>query len=94
MARASRVCPQPGCPVIGPCATHARPNANARGYGSGHQARRAADLRALADEPGRPCPWCGTPMHAGMVLDWDHTKGGLTCASCNRADGGRRSHQS
>jgi hypothetical protein len=93
--RAPRPCSYPGCPTIvtsGACSVHARPGPRARGYDTSHDQRRAADLRALAANPGRPCPWCGTPMHPGMALDWDHTKQGLACARCNRADGGRRSH--
>ena len=92
MARAPRVCPQPGCPNFQPCQAHKRPGPRQRGYDRTHDKRRAADLQALAANPGRPCPWCGTPMHVGMALDWDHTKRGLTCARCNRADGGRRAH--
>jgi hypothetical protein len=93
---ASRVCSTPGCPTLverGHCKEHARPGPRQRGYDRAHDKRRAADLRALLLLARSTVPVVLDTDAVGMALDWDHTKRSLTCARCNRADGGRRSHE-
>ena len=46
---------------------------------------------------GIPCHFCGKPMLPGQALDLDHTDDrasyrGMTHASCNRADGARKTN--
>lgn len=73
-----------------------------RGYGSVHQAKRRAALRAHLD--GDPCPLCGQPMFKEQGLDLDHETpialGGsrngptrLTHRVCNRRAGQRLGQQ-
>lgn len=66
----------------------------ARGYGAGHQKRRAAALAALV--PGTPCSRCGGPMYRDQALHLDHTDDrsgyrGLSHARCNTSAGGKKS---
>lgn len=61
-------------------------------YRGSHQAIRRA---LLPSAYGQPCHFCGRPMLPGQALDLDHRPGGagyrgMTHATCNRADGGRR----
>ncbi len=94
-----RVCSQPGCPELTTttyCTEHTRARDRARGtrqqrgYDRAHEQRRAADLPAAY---GKPCPYCQQRMWPHQALDWDHTTGGITHASCNRSEGATRGNR-
>lgn len=85
MRRPCLVC---GTPCVGSrCQAHARPNANARGYGHAH---RTARLELSAQLPTWCGYGCGTFLTAGdswvaaHVIDGDPSAGYLvSCRSCN-----------
>jgi len=101
---ARRVCNVAGCPTItdGPrCDEHARPNANARGYGSRHQGTRASWQARIDAGETVTCwrPDCDTVLtgrawHLGHDdLDRSITRG-PECTPCNLSAAGRNSHMS
>lgn len=98
MARS--ICPKPGCPNLTPCTTHARPNANARGYNNTHQKLRAAWQRRIDDGEHVTCwrPDCDTTItgrawHLGHD-DYDRAiTRGPECIPCNLGHAGRSAHR-
>ncbi len=77
MTRASRVCPADGCPALttgGRCATHARPNASTRGYGTQHR-RLREQWRPSAEAGGG---WGVTPPTKIDADRWEVAR----CAEC------------
>jgi hypothetical protein len=85
MRRPCIVC---GTPTVGSrCAAHARPNANARGYGHAHRKARDALASTLPAMCGYGCgTWltAGGPWVAAHVVDGDPTAGYLvSCQPCN-----------
>lgn len=70
-----------------------------RGYGHAHQQERKAWAKELKKVGVLPCARCGQPIYDGDEWDLGHTDdrsaytGPEHSRACNRADGGRRSHQ-
>ena len=103
MARTSRVCPKPGCPVLlrpgEQCPDHARPNSHRRGYDRQHRRTRADWAPAVAAGTVRCTrPECGRLIAAGEPWDLGHddydrsiTRGPEHANGCNRAVAGRAS---
>lgn len=102
MARTSRVCPQPRCPTLtqgGPCAEHARPSPQARGYDHQHRATRADWVPRVA--AGTVTCWrCDQPIQPGEPWDLGHddadrtiTRGPEHARRCNRAAAGRAAQE-
>lgn len=102
MPRASRVCAEPGCPVIvtaGHCAQHARPNSHRRGYDRTHRNLRARWVPLVA--AGSVLCWrCGEAIGATEAWDLGHddvdrsvTRGPEHAGRCNRSTAGRAAHQ-
>ena len=103
-----RVCPKPGCPTLIPagsryCSEHeraydrARGTKRERGYGPEHRRLRAAIVASMQAGETIRCLDCGIAL-TPTTFDLGHTDDrtgyrGALCARCNRADGGRRSHQ-
>lgn len=63
-------------------------------YGWRHQQLRK---QLLPSAYGKTCHFCGKPMLPGQPLDLDHTDDGssyrgMAHASCNRADGARKTN--
>jgi hypothetical protein len=59
------------------------------------RARRAWLAKVAANPGGICCVRCGRPLYPGMLVDLDHTDDrrgylGLSCRSCNRRDGQRK----
>lgn len=100
-----RVCPKPGCGTLttgGPCNAHAkaddhaRGTRQARGYDQAHDAERRRWQAELAIRPVA-CARCDQPIHPGEPFDLGHTDDrtawtGPEHQRCNRAAGGRASH--
>lgn len=94
------MCPEPGCPNLMPCATHARelrrrqdaarPSSAKRGYGRAHQRARAR-LAPLVATGTVVCARCGELIGAGEDWDLGHDDNdrlrysGPEHARCNRA---------
>lgn len=109
MPRPQRVCPKPGCPELIPanakgCPAHMREyearrgSRQERGYGPEHDRLRAAWQARIDDGEIVYCArGCGTQI-TGREFDLGHaddraTYNGPECPPCNRADGGRKSHE-
>lgn len=106
MARAGRVCPVIGCPVItegGRCVTHrreadrARLSAADRGYGPDYRAARAQWAARLRTEGPVPCSRCGRLVGAAERWHLDHSDDRLYLLGpahefCNNSAGGRAAH--
>jgi hypothetical protein len=78
----------PGCHNANQQQRNQRQPTAGRGYGTGHQAKRAELLGRF--QPGDPCAICGKPMFFPRALDLAHNEDrsgwlGLAHARCNRA---------
>lgn len=97
MARASRVCPTPGCPNLQPCTTHARSGPRQRGYDTSHDHLRRRWATRIATGQVR-CWRCGDLIDPREPWDLGHkddrSYGGPEHANrCNRSAAGRAAHQ-
>lgn len=102
----SRVCAEPGCPVITDgrrCPTHtrttdqARGTRQARGYGRAHDIERARWASAVR-RGGVYCSRCHEPIAPDEPWHLDHSDDrsrylGPSHARCNLAAGGRAAHR-